>query len=288
MSDELVKVSAPLAQVEEVELPLTVGMLESRLRARFPKTDGEPWDVYGCVIGDADIAVSKVTLALDPTIDAVRRTAEAGAQVLITHHPVFLQAPEKIAPAGQVAGPGAVLWEAAKLGVAIMSFHTALDAQPEATTILPEMLSLQAGRVFEPTVVPEKGYGRVCTPAKGDSLTLGQLASRCLSVFGRAPRVWGDSSAALQRVVTWAGSFSSADALFAEGAQVLVCGEVKYHCALDLSQAGIGVIELGHDVSELPYALLLVKAVEACGISRECITLLDRGPHWDSPDAVRL
>ena len=59
-----------------------------------------------------------------------------------------------------------------------------------------------------------------------------------MAVFGRAPRVWGAPDAAVRRVVT-AGTAREAfaPALVAAGADAVVCGEMKYHTALELAAA---------------------------------------------------
>ena len=96
-------------------------------------------------------------------------------------------------PASSVAAnPGAGVWRAVERGVSILSYHTALDVSVRAQRVLPGMLSLTFQQVLDP--IPgsrEKGYGQLCTLGEDDGLTLGQLAARCTSVFGRAPRVWG-------------------------------------------------------------------------------------------------
>lgn len=291
MADELMKVQGTLARQVQEAAPLTVGMLYRRLCAAFPEADGEAWDRYGMTVGDPQVPVSRVAVALDATVGNVRRAAELGAEVLVTHHPVYIgEAPGCIMPFSLTPNAGGVLWEAAKSGVAVMSFHTCLDAQPAATALLPDMLSLQAGDVWKPLGQgSEKGFGRVCRPREGDPLTLGTLASRCTAVFGVQPRVWGDFVCPVQRVLTWCGSLGSEmEGTDLSQLDVVVCGEVKYHEALRLAEAGIGVIELGHDVSELPYALLFAGTLQECGMDKAAIYLLDRGPHWALPEAIRV
>lgn len=45
------------------------------------------------------------------------------------------------------------------------------------------------------------------------------------------------------------------------GIDLIVCGEVHYHTALELVLAGATLIELGHDASEEPYAMLLDEVI---------------------------
>ncbi len=68
----------------------------------------------------------------------------------------------------------------------------------------------------------------------------------------------------------------------------LICGEIKSHEALDVSQAGLGVIELGHDVSELPLVAVLADAVVRLGVPQDKIVVLDQGANWAYPEAMRV
>ena len=114
-------------------------------------------------------------------------------------------------------------------------------------------------------------------------------AARCTSVFGRAPRVWGDFPRELDRVVTCTGSAGDLGrACLRAQVDCLVCGEIKYHDALELSQAGLAVVDLGHDTSELPLAAVLAAAVENAGIPGDLVTVLDQGDNWSYPETVRV
>lgn len=187
---------------------VTTGALERALLAEFPAADAEPWDRTGMSVGDPARLITGVAVALDPTVEAIEAAANMGANVLVTHHPAFLAPPASFMPASSVAAnPGAGVWRAVERGVSILSYHTALDVSVRAQRVLPGMLSLTFQQVLDP--IPgsrEKGYGQLCTLGEDDGLTLGQLAARCTSVFGRAPRVWGDFPRELDRVVTCTGS----------------------------------------------------------------------------------
>lgn len=93
----------------------------------------------------------------------------------------------------------------------------------------------------------------------------------------------------LSTVCTWTGG--AGDAAFEcvkRGIDVLVCGEVKYHAALEASQQGLCIIELGHDVSELPFARILAESCARVGVAREKITLLDQNDAWQHPETRRV
>ena len=190
---------------------MTIGGLEKALLKEFPAEDAEKWDRTGLLVGERSLPVTRVAVALDATPAAVAAAAEAGANVLLTHHPAFLEAPDGFAPeASALESPGAVVWAAICNQVALMDFHTALDVSPAAARVLPGMLGLKFTlRFAEPLEGSRrKGYGQICEVPDndGEPETLARLAARCMAVFGRAPRVWGAPDAAVRRVVTATGS----------------------------------------------------------------------------------
>ena len=263
---------------------LSVGALERALLAEFPAADAEEWDRTGLLVGDPAAPVRAVAVALDPTVGAIDAAADAGANVLVTHHPAYLTPPTSFQPASSPAlNSGAVVYRAIQRGVALMNFHTALDVSARAQRMLPGMLGLSLRGVVEPKAgCAEKGYGQLCAPA--EKMTLGQLAARCTSVFGRAPRVWGSFDRAVGSIVTCTGSAGpTGRAALAVGADVLVAGEVKYHDALDLSQAGMAVIDLGHDTSELPFCGVLAASVRDAGVPDELVAVVSQRDRWSSP-----
>lgn len=273
----------------------TVRAVEELLLDEFPAADAESWDRTGLVVGEGAVAVSKVALALDPTVAAIEKAAALGANVLVTHHPPFLDPPDSFAPErSRALNPGAGVWAALRSGVALMCFHTALDVSARAARVLPGMLGLDfTGRIVEPSsAAAPKGYGQLCRVAPndaGDQPTLGVLAARCTAVFGRQPRVWGDFEAPLRRVVTATGSLGSVGrAALAAQADCVVCGEVKYHEALELAGAGLAIVELGHDVSELPLVALLAQSLLAAGLGEERLLVIDQSENWRHPEAIRL
>ena len=268
---------------------LSVGALEQALLAEFPAADAEEWDRTGLLVGDPAAPVRAVAVALDPTVGAIDAAADAGANVLVTHHPAYLTPPTSFQPASSPAlNSGAVVYRAIQRGVALMNFHTALDVSARAQRMLPGMLGLSLRGVVEPKAgCAEKGYGQLCAPA--EKMTLGQLAARCTSVFGRAPRVWGSFDRVVRTVVTCTGSAGpTGRAALAAGADVLVAGEVKYHDALDLSQAGMVVIDLGHDTSELPFCGVLAASVRDAGVPDELVAVVSQRDRWSYPEAVRV
>ena len=284
------RASGPLSKQER---NLSTGALEAALLRDFPREDAEEWDRTGLTVGDPARQVTKVAVCLDATVAAVREAASRGANVLVTHHPAFLKAPESFRPAESAAQcSGAVVWAAIEEGVSLMSFHTALDASPRAATMLPDLLSLDyTGRLVMPSAPgSDRGYGQLCEISRADApMTLEKLAARCTSVFGQVPRVWGDFDREISRVVTFTGSGSDAIVpCLRSHVDCLVVGEVKYHSALDAQAAGLCVIDVGHDVSELPYTKVLAEAVCRAGVDADDVEVIDQHGNWTHPESTRI
>lgn len=273
---------------------LTVGGLEASLLKLFPADTAEAWDRTGLLVGERALPLAKVAVTLDPTVAAIEEAAKAGANVLLTHHPAYLSAPDAFAPERSVAlCSGAGVFAAIQCGVALMSFHTALDVSRQAQAVLPNLIGLSSkNKVLSPIAQSRSlGYGQVCTlSAKDDRAEpLSHLAARCTSVFGRAPRVWGRFDASIKSVVTATGSATDLGKLaLSQGIDCLICGEIRYHDALDLASAGLCIIELGHDVSEFPLTAVLADAVAAYGVAADQIIIIDQTDNWAYPESIRL
>ena len=259
---------------------VTVRDLDRALAAAFPHEWAEEWDRVGLLAGDPDAAVTGVLVALDPTREAVAHARRIGANVLITHHPAFLEPPCWLTPGRGAAG---VLFDALSGGVALLAAHTNLDRAPAASGVLPALLGLTPLAPLERSPLPARLGAVSSTPA---GTTLASLVRAAAQATGTTPRVWGDPSRALSRVATATGSAGSliGDAI-AAGAQALVAGEVRYHDALSAADAGLAIVELGHDVSEWPLVPLLADVVRAVpGIAPDSVTLADPRCGWWTPD----
>jgi dinuclear metal center YbgI/SA1388 family protein len=279
-----------------------IGGLEFLLLNKYPRITAVPGDKMGLLAGDPTKKISKVAVALDPTIEAINSAKKAGANVLLTHHPAFRGEVDGFFPPifGSVY-PGNVVYEAISKDVALINVHTALDVSEDAQRVLPSLLHLKplkgkskigGKKVKNKILLPiggskNLGFGQLCSVE--EELTLGDLAGRCISVFGKKPRVWGDSSRIIKRCVTATGSAGNLiEESILKRVDVLIAGEFKYHDALQATQGGLCLIELGHDVSEIPLIAVLANACKSCGLDSSQIVILDQSHNWWEPQATRI
>lgn len=261
---------------------MIVAELERALLERYPKTDAEPWDHVGLSVGDPDDEIRGVVCALDATEANVHRAREAGANVLLTHHPVYVKAPEAFCPPSATRPQcSAALYEAARSGVSIISLHTNLDRSHEARVRLSELLGAEPMSSLEHVDEPElTGLGALAT--LHDACNLRDLANRAATAFDSDPRVWGDAERPCRTVAILGGSLGDFGELaIAAGADVIVTGEAGYHVAQDLALRGLSVILLGHDRSEEPFVDILMNSAVDAGVDpRHAIKILNPCQWW--------
>ena len=130
---------------------MTVGALAGALEDRFPSAMAEPWDRVGLIVGDPATEVAGVLVTLDATTEAVNRAVASGANVLVTHHPPFLEAPVRFVPAPGSAGTVAA---ALRQGCAVISLHTNLDRADEGASALAVALGLDVVEPLESDTEP--------------------------------------------------------------------------------------------------------------------------------------
>lgn len=129
----------------------TVGDVVAALDDAFPAWHAEQWDRVGLITGVPGAAVSGVLVTLDATAEAVDRATAAGANLVVTHHPPFLELPQRVEVC---PGPAGTLAEALARGVAVACYHTSLDRAPAGADALPRTLGLPVIAPLERALEP--------------------------------------------------------------------------------------------------------------------------------------
>jgi dinuclear metal center YbgI/SA1388 family protein len=283
----------------------SVGDIEELMFAAFPREQavglGGPGtgDVIGLLVGDPKMLVTKIAVALDATVPTIKAAAEQGCNLLLTHHPAYIAPVMNVSPAGSTANvDGAAVWAAATNGVALINMHTNLDCAPEAASMLLDPVGLEYlapflphnGKPYTPDnapvkpVAPVPSLGQIARPIARPErhfITLGDLAHNYATAFGNVAKVWGDPERPLFTVAVCSGGGSSLvqDAINAE-VDCYVTGELRHHEELWLADEGVSVIELGHDISELPYRYILAETLEKSGVPHPDIAILEPTATW--------
>lgn len=260
---------------------MDVASLEDYLFGLFPRSTAEPWDHVGLSVGDPASEISRVAVALDATPATVDEAASQDANVLLTHHPVYIKAPDAFVPEpGTYPQASATIYRAAQAGVSIISMHTNLDRAPVARERMAEALGLTCtGSLEAPCDDTAPGLGGIAEAATPEPLSI--WAERAAKAFATEPRVWGNPAQMVSRVALLGGSLSDLGELaLQQGADMIVCGEAGYHVCQDLTARGCSVVLLGHDASEYPFVDILVKVAQDAGVAAQDIVRMNRSRQW--------
>ena len=74
----------------------TVHEIEQSLFSWAPRESAMDWDNVGLLCGRFDAPVDTVLVALDPMPDVIDEAKARGAQCIVTHHPLFFDAPRAV------------------------------------------------------------------------------------------------------------------------------------------------------------------------------------------------
>lgn len=219
-----------------------------------PKGLAMEWDNVGLLVGPDHEEVNRVLVALDCTPVTAKEAADTGADLLLTHHPVFFNGIKRFLPDDpDTAGP----YILARHGIGHVAAHTNLDAVSGGVN---DALAQQLG-LIDPSPMEKTGLGRVGmleTP-----MTLRSFSRMVEKQLDTVVRVNGESERVISRaaVMSGAGGDDIADA-FASGADVYVTGECRHHQALRAGVMGICVVEAGHYETERVVLPPLIKRLQ--------------------------
>ncbi|MGH3345285.1 MAG: Nif3-like dinuclear metal center hexameric protein, partial [Carbonactinosporaceae bacterium] len=142
------------------ELVDVVAVLEECYDPRW----AEPWDAVGLVCGDPAAHVQRVLFAVDPVEAVAQEAVERGADLVVTHHPLFLRGVHGV-PA--TTPKGRVVHRLLSSGIGLHVAHTNADvADPGVSDALAAALGLEAGPPLapqQPDPTGRRGIGRICT-----------------------------------------------------------------------------------------------------------------------------
>lgn len=215
----------------------------------------EPWDAVGLVCGDPDEPVRTVAFAVDPVAAVIDEALERGADLLVTHHPLFLRGVHGV-PA--TTFKGRLVHRLIRGGAALFTAHTNADsADPGVSDALARALDLHELRPLEPRATnPELGIGRVGELAEAEPLSaFAARVAAALPATAGGVRVAGDPDRLVQRVAVCGGAGDSLfGAVRSSGADAYVTADLRHHPASEALEAGgPALVDVAHWASEWPW-----------------------------------
>ena len=218
------------------------------------------WDNVGLMVGDPNREVRRLGIALDPFPEAVLEAADCGCEALLTHHPLFFSPIRRL---DFSRDPGRAVLAAVERGVAVLAAHTNWDSAEGGVSFeLARLLGLREVNVLD----PDSGLGVV---GNLPELVPAQTA------LERIKQAWGLSwldgyvseSCSILRVALCGGSGADLwPRARAEGADLYVTADAKYHVLLDAVREGMPIAVVGHAEMERASLAELARRLAVPGV----------------------
>ncbi len=263
----------------------TLRELQSAVESLWPAAGAESWDSVGLVSGDPDALVEHVHLAVDAVPDTAREAVAAGADLLLTHHPLLLRGVTTI---DESTYKGSVLATLVRGGCALLAAHTNADVVTTGTSaVLADRIGLQDPRPLEPASDGVSGIGRVGVLA--EPVPLGVLARRIVDVLpatATGVRVSGEYDRPVRTVALCAGA---GDAYLGNAevraADVYVTSDLRHHPASEFREQamvadGPALIDTSHWATEWLWLDVAAEQLRAATGVRVTVSDLRTDP-WD-------
>lgn len=208
--------------------------LYSALNEIIPFENQESWDNSGLLL-DSGKDSDKVLVCLDVTSEAVSRAEKNGAGIIVSHHPLIFSPLKKLSEQDLV-------YRLIEKGISVVCAHTNFDKYENGTGYcMAEALGLENIQFCED--------GICLTGRLTEEDSISAVAKKCKDIFGAASCSLPDKK--VKRVFICPGSGGGlTEEVLAGRADCFITGECSYHNVLDLRHRDVGVITLGHDLSE--------------------------------------
>ena len=213
------------------------------------------WDNVGLLAGRDDKEVAKIYVALDATDEVVDEAILAGADMLVTHHPLIFSGMKQVNNQNFI---GRRLVKLIQHDISYYAMHTNYDVKGMAD-LAADYLKLENCQILDVTGENEsgepEGIGRVGEiPSASDNdeqrneISLADYCEEVKKAFALdTVKVFGDLKQNVHRVAICPGSGKSdIDQAIAAGADVYVTGDIGHHEGIDALARGLNIIDAGH------------------------------------------
>lgn len=221
---------------------MTVKDIVEKLNTLAPEEAALSWDNVGLLVGSPDWEVSKIYIALDATEEVIDNAISAGANLLVTHHPMIFSSINRVTSEDLC---GRRVMKLLENRIALYAMHTNFDIY-KMGELADSRLGLSGTVPLEICTPDDRGIGSVGTLS--EEKTLGDYAAFVKNAFGLSSvKVFGDSESVIKKVAVLPGSGKSdIENAIAADADVLITGDIDHHSGIDAIQDGLMIIDAGH------------------------------------------
>ena len=248
----------------------TLSQVMQAMEALWPVSLQQGWDASGIVAGRPEQTIQRIHWAVDPVQAVADEAVANGADLVVTHHPLFLRPVTSMAA---TTFKGKVLHTLVEHSCALITAHTNADsAVGGVSDVLAEILGLEN---LEPLAAAEDGLSEEGIGRVGTLPTAMRLEDFATRVFGALPavaggvRVAGDANGVVSKVAITGGAGDSLfDQVRQHEADVYITADLRHHPASEAREQAMAeadrpyLIDVSHFASEWLWLPAGAKALE--------------------------
>ncbi|MDR1733855.1 MAG: Nif3-like dinuclear metal center hexameric protein [Oscillospiraceae bacterium] len=226
----------------------SVGDIYDAIDRFAPFSSQDSFDRCGLDVGSREQSVCGILTCLDVTPDIIRQAAQADANLIVCHHPLFFHAIQSISPES-------VVWKLIQAGISVISTHTPWDiCAGGVNDCLASKLRLTNVRAIG-------SYIRIGDlPSEMSAEALCAYTAKCLNtpiLYNGVP--------ALCRTLALVGGAAGGDMpdAYSNGADAYLTGEARYHTFLESQTVRKPLLTAGHFETEHPSIAELTRRLQS-------------------------
>ena len=244
----------------------TVGQILDIINEIAPPELAESYDNVGLLAGHPGWRVTRVLASLDLTKAVVLEAEQRGAQLIVTHHPIFFRGRKNIR---EDDPEGEAICALIRARAALIAAHTNFDnADPGVNDALAGTLGLKDVEIGAHGM----RVGRLESP-----FPVADFSDYVENRLNTRARLYAAADKFVRRVAVLGGAGGGfcAEAL-ALKADAFVTGEISHHEALAACEQGLCVAEAGHyETEQIAIKLLAGRLQARCDALEYNITVME-------------
>jgi dinuclear metal center YbgI/SA1388 family protein len=229
---------------------ITVGDVNKLLDEYAPVRLKEGFDNVGLLVGDEDAGVTRVLVALDITAETVKEAVSLGAQLIVSHHPVFFS----LSSVTEGDCTGRLVRSMIKNGLSAICMHTNLDkVRGGVNDMLAAALGLRNIKLLINEGQDDKGrtYGLCRTCEIAEPMPVAEFIKTVSAALGCKCIRYADAGKPVKKVAVGGGSCGDyIPQVIEAGCDTFVTADLKYHMFLNAPDKNLNLIDAGHYPTE--------------------------------------
>ena len=232
----------------------TVADILDCLETLAPLNLAMDWDNPGLQLGDRSAPVTRILVALDPFADVAQEAVDFGAELIVTHHPLFFHPVKSLTEDTAVGRTARTL---IRHNISLWSGHTNLDVAPGGVN---DILAAKLG-LSDVSAIPPENLLRVGSVAE---MPLAAFLETVKASLGCPVLRYVDGGVPCRRIAVGGGACGSELELAkSAGCDTFVTSDLKYNQFWDAKDLGMNLIDSGHFYTENPVCAMLAARLQA-------------------------